>query len=504
MQNGDCMDRNQFLAQPEVKSFVEWLLADLPTQTYHLDFKASKYVPGGLRATVCGFANVLAHYQWTATWIDQSGVESTSSDWLSTKKSLAKLRFELASALASKNDMQALAACLQVLRWGGVRGAVPFLNRLAATGKLITYLNDTLPLLALKGTNRLGSLDADTVQRFDAGLTKIHSLLDTTGSPIYDSRVGAAIGMLHSMFRQQYTGPVSLPNFPSGAARGSQLRNAGLFPNGLKAPQFGSIDYHEWARSQVRLGWSISEVLPRCTWFDKEETLADRCHAFEATLFVLGYDLRCFLPPAVTTTGVGPLNGTTTHATASTGWVPAGHSFTDALNAYRQFRGEGNHPDDRPTFVKWLVKNKNLAASTATAYCFAFSMLEFDLFDRPLAELETIANGGRDGLLTALGTAMLQPFVWSDEREHVCLVDVMLTGIAYRAFGTLKERQGYLIKNGFAGTENAASTLLAVGRNVGKHFWLLDSNTNKPTALFNEFFQDLPLDNCDQSRSSRL
>ncbi|KPW89208.1 hypothetical protein ALP58_01892, partial [Pseudomonas savastanoi] len=32
--------------------------------------------------------------------------------------------------------------------------------------------------------------------------TKIHALLDTTGSPIYDGRVGAAIALLYHLYRQ--------------------------------------------------------------------------------------------------------------------------------------------------------------------------------------------------------------------------------------------------------------------------------------------------------------
>ena len=44
------MKREQFLTQPEVASFVEWLQANLPTLTFNLNFKASKFVPGGLIA----------------------------------------------------------------------------------------------------------------------------------------------------------------------------------------------------------------------------------------------------------------------------------------------------------------------------------------------------------------------------------------------------------------------------------------------------------------------
>lgn len=80
--------------------------------------------------------------------------------------------------------------------------------------------------------------------------------------------VGAAIAMLYSLFRQQLGGSRKpMLAFPSGAARGSQIRNPGVLFNGLAAPQFSAIDYAEWARSQVRLGWIIRAVLERTEWF---------------------------------------------------------------------------------------------------------------------------------------------------------------------------------------------------------------------------------------------
>jgi hypothetical protein len=220
-----CMQREQFLAQPEIESFIAWLAANLPTLTFKLRFKSSKFVPGGLTADVQGIEQVLGHYRWKASWQDAHQCSVDSHTWAETQRSLGQLREWLTSAVNQGNDQQALQACLQILRWGGVRGAIPFLHRLAANGKLSSYLQKMAGLMSLDGKNDLDDLDAISVERFDAGLTKIHALFDSSGSPIYDSRVGAAIGMLYSLFRQQWTGSGKpLLAFPSGAARGSQIR----------------------------------------------------------------------------------------------------------------------------------------------------------------------------------------------------------------------------------------------------------------------------------------
>lgn len=486
------MTRTQFLAQPEVGAFLNWLAANLPTLTFTLRFKSSKFVPGGLMADVQGIEQVLEHYRWKATWQDANQSPVDSQTWADTQRSLGQLREWLTSAVNQGDETQALQACLQILRWGGVRGAIPFLHRLAAQGELSSYLKKMAGLMSLDGSSDLNELDASSVERFDAGLTKVHALLDASGSPIYDSRVGAAIGMLYSLFRQQWAGGGKpLLAFPSGAARGSQIRNPGAFVNGLAAPQFSSISYESWARWQVRLGWIIQALLQRTDWFAGQGALPARCHAFEACLFMLGYDLQCFgVPLAADSEAAGAANDAKSRERAGTGWVPTGHPFSQVLQDYLTFRLSGAL-DSKANFVAWQVANPRNeqppTRATAMGYCFAFSIQEFDLFERPLAALEQIVRGGQDGLRAALATPTLEPFTLGDERVHVCLVDVLITGNAYLRAKTDQARVAYVLSAGYAGTENAARTLLAVGRNVGKHFGLLDAQY-LPTTLFEQFF----------------
>ncbi|WP_122432811.1 hypothetical protein [Pseudomonas viridiflava] len=492
------MKREQFLAQPEVESFVAWLAVNLPTLTFNLRFKSSKFVPGGLQADVRGFEQVLKHYRWKASWQDTNQSSMDSQTWAETQRSLGQLREWLTRAVDIADEQQALQACLQILRWGGVRGAIPFLHRLAAKSELSGYLQKMAGLMSLDRDNNLNDLDAISVERFDAGLTKIHALLDTSGSPIYDSRVGAAIGMMYSLFRQRWMGGGKpLLAFPSGAARGSQIRNPGAFLNGLPAPQFSVIDYAAWARWQVRLGWIIRALLERTDWFAEQGALPARCHAFEASLFMLGYDLRCFgVTLATDPKAAVPVIDVHEREREGKGWVPTGHPFGQVLKDYLAFRQSGLL-DNKASFVAWLLtnpRNENpLTRATALGYCFAFSIEEFDLFGRPLEELERIAAGGKDGLCAALASETLWPFTLGDERVSVCLVDVLITGNAYLQATTERARIDYIMSAGYACTENSAKTLMALGRNVGKHFGLLDSQ-HLPTTLFEQFFRGCSLD----------
>lgn len=487
-----CMRREQFLAQPEIESFIAWLATNLPRLTFKLRFKSSPLVPCGLTADVQGIEQVLGHYRWKASWQDSHQRPVDSQTWAETQRSLGQLRQWLTSAVKRGDEQQALQACLQILRWGGVRGAIAFLHRLAARGELSRYLQKMAGLMSLDGDHDLDDLDASSVERFDAGLTKIHALFDSSGSPIYDSRVGAAIGMLYSLFRQQWTGGGKpLLAFPSGAARGNQIRNPGAFLNGLAAPQFSSISYEAWARWQVRLGWIIRALLERTGWFTEQGALPARCHAFEASLFVLGYDLRCFgcTPKAV-------VPDLPERERDSMGWVPTGNPFSQVINDYLLFRRQGGK-GDKASFVDWLSTRaraeRPVSRATAQDYCFAFSMQEFDLFDRSLDELERIVAGGEDGLRAALASEALEPFVLGDERVSVCLVDVLITGRAYQRETTGDARVESILSAGYAGTKNSANTLMALGRNVGKHFGLLDAK-HLPTPLFERFFGECSLE----------
>lgn len=289
------MNQQDFFNQPDAQGFVEWLCLNLDSLTFKLDIKRSPKVSKAIKTDVRGVEALLQHYAWKASWDDQ-GVAVNSEDWASTRHSLGLLRARLGNAVADGDEQRTLEVCLAVLRWGGVDGAMTFLKQLRAQNGLVAYLQDCRRLFDPFGTQRLDDLNPGSILLFDAGLTKIHALLDGGGSPIYDSRVGAASAMLYALYRQTASHPALL-RFPSGGARGEQVRN----PNQLgfsRAPQFYTeVKNEKWARYQVILGWIIRRVLSRTQLFiGMGSDPSARAHALEAALFIAGYDLRCLDP----------------------------------------------------------------------------------------------------------------------------------------------------------------------------------------------------------------
>lgn len=480
------MNRQEFLAQPEVNNFIDWLIKNLPGMVFKLKVLPSKFVPAGLDVEVVGIEAVLTHYTWHTQWNDKkNGQIINSGDWSSTRESLLQLRTLLNTALDSGDETQALEACLAVLQWGGVRGAIPFLKRLEAEGRLISYLGDLIPLMTLNGQQSLEQLNDNSVLRFDAGLTKIHALLDESGSPIYDSRVGAAMAMLYALYRaDQSNSTDSLLKFPSGPARGKQIRNPGQLGFD-SAPQFftRNVSSVDWARWQVKLGWLLSAVLERTDWFGKSDKTSLRLHAFEASLFMLGYDLQSM---HAVRTKLQP-NGSNDEASKALTWVPTGHNLSNVLDLFFLYHEKNTHNPSIPGFRDWLVEEGVCKKSTANSYLFPLRANEFDLINCNLNQLEEIRNGGQPGLFAAYNN---DKFRLGEERESICLVSAWLAGRCCEIQASQGTRPiDLLIKGGFAGTPQSATTLLYVGRCVGRHFGLLDEN-NLPTNLFSSFFSD--------------
>lgn len=299
------MNKIQFLKISDVNDFVSWLAGNLPTLPICLRIGKSPFVPNGVNANITGFGNVLNHYVWKSTGMK-------IGDWTETKAHLTGLSKDLITAVSAGNHVNTLDECDKILAWGGDRnpsvGATPFLHGMAP-GTLCSYINNAGSALSLVNADE--ATLSPPVTLMNAMLTKVHALYATDGLPIYDSRVAAAIASLVELWRQS-TGKYgsALPPalaFPATLTTRTVLR---VFPNAIHP---GVMVYgapatpQQWSSAKVRLGWIMEEVLtksPNLTLAGQHASLADRMHAFEASLFMIGYDVVC-LNPSTTTSGIG-------------------------------------------------------------------------------------------------------------------------------------------------------------------------------------------------------
>ncbi len=287
------LDRAQFLALPDIAAFIAWLAANLPTLPVHLKLRKSQFVPQAVDVTLIGLEQVRDHYQWKGTWPI-------------VQRQLSILRSDLQAAVQAGDDEAAYLASVAILDWGNVPKSTSFLETLRCDRKLVPYLTTRARLLSPVGTQQITELSKPIFFKFNSGLTKVHALLDGHGSPIYDGRVGAAIAMLYHLYRQSdlAVGQADHQVFAWGPGMEvqqetvlRQIRNPRLLGYAGTPQLLGHQSPHLWARRQLILSWIIREVLQNSRLFEADQTdLAGRCHAFEAGLFTLGYDLRALVP----------------------------------------------------------------------------------------------------------------------------------------------------------------------------------------------------------------
>lgn len=286
-------DQHAFNENPHVCAFTKWATQHLSVLPISFNFAASWAVPGGLREEVLGLPAALNRYTWKS--------EGTNSgNWTEAVALLGTFRERLRHALELRDEDAALEVCRDIIKWGGDRnpekGALPFLRDFAAQKRLVGYIVTARADLALAGAKLGGEL---RISKMNSMLTKVHALASDDGLPIYDSRVAAAIAALVEMWRRApESGAQTLPELLAFPATLGSRTVRHFAPNAIAPGVMFYGKAHErrtarsWVEAKIRLGWLMQKILlARQDLF--AGTLVERMHAFEASLFMVGYDVSC-------------------------------------------------------------------------------------------------------------------------------------------------------------------------------------------------------------------
>jgi hypothetical protein len=290
------MNKQNFLNDVDVNSFVKWLENNLSDLRICLQIKASRFVPKGIEIELEGIEAVLENYLWRSA-------EMQVGNWHETKPYLNSLSNNLRNAITANNQEDTLIACKAILTWGGNRnwstGAFPFLKSLATSSPptLCQYIKSSGNAFNLPTANTLAI--APPVQKMNSMLTKVHALYAQDGLPIYDSRVAAAIASLVELWR--IDSDLTMAPLPPALTFPATLPTRTIFkrfPDATHSP--GVMTYSDartpaiWSGAKIRLSWIMEAVLNRLPHlFVTEGAISNRMHAFEASLFVIGYDVTC-------------------------------------------------------------------------------------------------------------------------------------------------------------------------------------------------------------------
>ncbi len=270
------MRRDEYLHGPAVERFIGWLRESVRgDKAFPHSYKMLKPV----REWRCNFLwEAHERYEWNGLNFDVNQAE------------LDCLAACVRRAVKDDDRLAFVGAALGILNWGGVTAG--------NAAKLRALGAEALPTF-LAASRLLDPSHADTtllqdVRFMNSGWTKVYALM-LDGLPIYDGRVGAAMGYLvqkHCTDEALDKVPDSL-HFRWGPAKGDHNRDPSSGP--LRFKMLTHASPRKRAECNVRAAWVLNEVCG-------EERFGDlppdgRLRALEAALFMIGYELpHAFLP----------------------------------------------------------------------------------------------------------------------------------------------------------------------------------------------------------------
>jgi hypothetical protein len=292
------ISREQFFCDPHVEEFVDWLSAKAEHIGVNLNIKKSSYVTDAISKKCLGLEEVLSHYCWKSSWRHPiTNQVVVSEDWKETKSSLNHLSKILKLAVDQKDNKKAMLICKEILKWGGDRnpkqGATPQLAKLQSKETLVSYLVNAKNII---DANSLDTKEISTTVIYSGSMwTKIYALLSTTGAPIYDTRVSAAAAALVSLFLKEKRLDLTKNHLVDFSVPHRQERRSHIMFVNSEKMFFTTLQNNSsrWTEDTIKLSWLMDAVLAKSEGlFSQEDSIISRKHAFEASLFMVGYDVR--------------------------------------------------------------------------------------------------------------------------------------------------------------------------------------------------------------------
>jgi len=268
------MNGSTYLGQRGTQGFLHWLAAkvDEPGAFPH------HYRFGRHRTEwhCDSLWDAFEKYSWAGSSFDE------------TTRLLAKLQVEIRSAVHDGDPGEFVRASIGVLRWGGV---------IAHNGRTLERLGEGALRKFSAAATQLEVSTADTdrielVEYMNAGWTKVYSLM-LDDFPIYDGRVGAALGYLARLYCED-TGRSTIPTelrFAWGRAKGAYdepRKNRNPSTGTLRLPALRP-DVRQHVRCNLQAAWLLKSVAERTRF--RELDPAQRVRGIEAALFMVVYEL---------------------------------------------------------------------------------------------------------------------------------------------------------------------------------------------------------------------
>ena len=285
------MNKHQFLTSPIVNEFIKWMSNKLDSEfvhTYEINMNGPRNrEPRNM--PWLRFNNGQAIWQCNSIFHAYEQYYWEGINFSNTSILLNKFQERLTRALGDNDQLEADAACYDILNWGGRRVFTHNYTWIQNMPDLVAYLNSSKNILNPNHfDDDLLQVQQNGVIRFNAGFTKIYSLC-IDNFPMYDSRVAIALGILISEFLRSQQLSIIPDELRFRMPPGGTVTTR---PNTINGFRFGATNLTTYQISNIRASWLLEAVLknrPESQFNQLEPN--EKIRALEAALFMIGYSI---------------------------------------------------------------------------------------------------------------------------------------------------------------------------------------------------------------------
>lgn len=287
------MKRKEYCESSSVQEFIKWIsyLIDKEDSFTHTYIIAKTKEKWECNSIYSAFEN----YMWPFFYIDSNGKRICGNSFWDSEKVLNKCSSQLKESLYLNDEEECFSACRQILEWGGVTNKN--LDRIRGMKNRCSYFKSVINVLE-SDSDLEEYIYADIIM--NSGFTKIYSLI-VKDFIIYDSRVGATLGLLVKKYCEE-TNKDKIPEelrFAWGLKRQTLYGQTKSSENPrnpsnniYKFPLLTNSKLH--IDNNIRANWLLKEILNKTNsmfnYLDNSVTL----RALEAALFMIGYEVRTY------------------------------------------------------------------------------------------------------------------------------------------------------------------------------------------------------------------
>lgn len=281
------MNKQEYLNNEIVKEFINWLI---PRISGKVEFFHDYINSRDKSLWKCNsIFNAFENYRWRFNCVIPNIGKTSGNTFLESKYALESIEKGMKSAIQENNQKNLLEYSSSILEWGGVKRS-NYTRLKDMEESIIDYYEDSIQRLNPEMVN---TKDDFSGINMNSGFTKIYSLL-IDNFVIYDSRVGAALGLLVKTFLTEKN-IARIPdelNFAFGNARPNKsdkgpLNRRNPSNEKYKFPVLTNND-KKHIKNNIYANWLLKELADN----SKFQNELSPIRALESALFMIGYSVN--------------------------------------------------------------------------------------------------------------------------------------------------------------------------------------------------------------------